>query len=235
MITYVWGLGTPIGSRVSTVQNLPTTPSPYAFLIWWPIFAGCLAYGIYQFLPSQRNNIAYRNVGFLTIITFFFSICWMSVAQFGSQSIQWTTLPIIIVMFVCQMVVFMRLLHLRKVLSIFEDIWIVTPLIMYAGWLSLAVFLNLHSVIAEYEYTTYGINTTAMSILILLFAGLISTMYTLIAKGLATYPLTIIWGLIAIVIENARGFKDPIVALVASIVALCVLIAWVHERNLASN
>ncbi len=44
-------------------------PAGYVFAIWGVIYIGLVAYGIYQFLPSQRNNPRLASIAWLFVFS----------------------------------------------------------------------------------------------------------------------------------------------------------------------
>lgn len=66
----------------------PIVPAGYAFIIWSAIYAGCLAFGIYQFAPSQAKDPLMRRIGFLTASGFLGCCFWLLVVRLGHLT--WT-------------------------------------------------------------------------------------------------------------------------------------------------
>ncbi|MDI9637651.1 hypothetical protein QM565_18130 [Geitlerinema splendidum] len=62
----VWSnFSPPGGSNIGEIANtilagVQIIPASYAFSIWGLIYVGLIAYGVYQFLPSQRQNSTLR-------------------------------------------------------------------------------------------------------------------------------------------------------------------------------
>ena len=56
------GIGEPIGDQSDSVRTL-ITPAGWAFSIWGPLFAGCLAYALFQILPAQTRNSLLARIG----------------------------------------------------------------------------------------------------------------------------------------------------------------------------
>ena len=60
-------------------DSLPSlfTPAVYVFSIWSIIYIGLIAFGIYQALPSQRNNPRIERVGWWFVIANLFNSAWI--------------------------------------------------------------------------------------------------------------------------------------------------------------
>lgn len=72
-------VGSPLGSalpgarsvaEVSETYATGITPAGYAFAIWGPVFAACLAWAAYQTLPSQLGNGVHRRAGWPLAVAF---------------------------------------------------------------------------------------------------------------------------------------------------------------------
>jgi hypothetical protein len=70
--------GLSIGAISNTLfQNVLIIPANYAFAIWGLIYLGLFAFGIYQILPSQRNNQYLRKAGLFIIVASIAQIAWV--------------------------------------------------------------------------------------------------------------------------------------------------------------
>lgn len=78
-------LGSPLGTvladgrsvaDVSDEYSTVITPAGYAFAIWGLIFAGCLAWAVYQALPAQRGRPVHRRVGWPLVVAFTANTLW---------------------------------------------------------------------------------------------------------------------------------------------------------------
>ena len=79
-----FGIGIGIGDR-SVGESSPVGPIYWAFFIWFLIFPACIAYGIYQALPTQRENEILRRIGLFTASGFIGVTSYALVAQFGGS------------------------------------------------------------------------------------------------------------------------------------------------------
>ena len=75
------GLGEPIGERSDAVRTA-ITPAGWAFSIWGLLYAGSLAYAIYQFLPAQRTNALLARIGWASAGAFLGNALWALYTQF---------------------------------------------------------------------------------------------------------------------------------------------------------
>ena len=75
------GIGDPIGSKSNAVRTL-ITPAGWAFSIWGPLFAGTIAFAIYQALPGQRTNRLLAQIRLPAAGAFLGNALWALYTQF---------------------------------------------------------------------------------------------------------------------------------------------------------
>ncbi len=82
------GQALPGGASVADVSDAYTTvitPAGYAFAIWGAIFGACLAWAVYQALPSQLDREVHRRVGWPLAVAFAGNTAWeLAFAQDGT-------------------------------------------------------------------------------------------------------------------------------------------------------
>ncbi|MFC3688210.1 hypothetical protein [Aquipuribacter hungaricus] len=64
---------------VSDAYTTVITPAGYAFAIWGLIFLGCLAWAVYQALPSQLGRSVHRRAGWPLAVAFAANAAWETV------------------------------------------------------------------------------------------------------------------------------------------------------------
>ena len=73
-----FALGTSFEEATRSDAGTPLLePAGYALSVWTLIYGSCLAYGIYQALPSQRNNLLSRRTGFPAASAFAGTCAWL--------------------------------------------------------------------------------------------------------------------------------------------------------------
>jgi hypothetical protein len=229
----VFGLGQAIGS-MAEASRTPLVPAPYAFVIWTPIFALAIAYGVWQALPAQRNLILLRRIGWMSALAFACNITWMLAAQLAGDG--WY-LPIILGSgLLAALAGFLAVARDDAAQSLFTRI-LVRPLLgLLAGWLSAAFFVNV-SVTAQargFDWFGHGPVVAAM-LLLLVAAGFAGAMLRL-SRGDAWYAAAVLWALLGIIVANLGGAPAP--AQVGALAGMCmvlVLLAVLRARRPASQ
>ena len=223
------GIGTPIGERPE--NNTLVTPAPYAFSIWGLIFPAVAAYAIYQALPSQRDNALLTKMRGYTAFAFIACTLWSIAAQY-----LWLWLTVVLMVGILYGLVgaLIQIIEHRFSTTSGERTFIIFPLTIYAGWITVATIANTASWLKAAGFNNILISNEAWAILMLAIAGVITTFVTLRSRRNLGYALTIVWALIGIIFANLYGKTTSFsVAVLAGILAAWLFLAalFVQLRN----
>lgn len=181
-------------AEFSDLSDNLLVPFSAAFSIWFPIFVGCIAYGIVQALPQNRNMEVFRQSGWWTAGGFALICGWALITAYVPLSVvQWGTALIFIPAVAALVVGAIRLSTFRASLT---SLWFWTayiPISLIAGWCSIAVFLNWTPI--AYDLFANGEANILSSILMLAAAlGFIIATRRKMPRNLA-YLFPPVWGL----------------------------------------
>lgn len=228
---------TGIGRSISDMgsSNAPEMPMGYAFSIWFLIFSLALYYAVYQARPSQRNNPLCRKIGFFTAGTFCVSSVWMLCAQVLGDG--WHLVALILVMQGFALTAFFG--TVKSALESKTERWVIMPMTgLFAGWLTLAVFLNATSTITALTGGTLGFSHSVFALLTILPAAAAALFVIVKSKGNLWYTGAVLWGLVAIVLNDIYLTPSVFVGSVVTtiiVIVLCTLIfTRSHDRMAAS-
>lgn len=198
----------------------PLTPASQTFTIWLPLFLCGMVYSAYTLLPHNRNNPSLKNVGWWANFSFmqnilwslnsqFFGLGWQSVGLIGSAAFGAVSTTI----------------KSQK----FPDEWITNTFAPLAGWLTLAVPVNIETTLNKTGKKLNKDQATIRSIFILLFAlAVIKKVNThLNRKLLYNLPITI--GLTGSAIKNVKKKNFPVVA--ACIAGIILVSFWTLSKR----
>ena len=210
-------------------QNLLVPLGP-AFSIWFPIFVGCIIYGVVQALPKNRTRDVFRRSGW-SIAAGFFLICgWAMITAFApSSSVQWGTALIFIPAVAALIHGMIVLSGMRQELSKMETYTVLAPISLIAGWCSLAVFLNWTPI--AYDVFADGSANILTSLLILAAALGLIILICRRSSGNWIYVVPALWGLAWLAIRHLPNGTAAIG--VAAIVGFILLAAsaWALNRQ----
>lgn len=215
------GIGTPIGDRPE--NDTLVTPAPYAFSIWGLIFPAIAAYAIYQALPGQRNNELLQKTRGYTAFAFIACALWSIAAQY-----LWLWLTVVLMVGILYGLVgaLIQIIEHRFSTTSGERTFIVFPVTIYAGWITVATIANTASWLKASGFSNILISDEAWAILMLAVAGAITTFVTLRSRRNFGYALTIVWALIGIIFANLYGKTTSLsVAVLAGTLAAWLFLA----------
>lgn len=217
--------GTSPVAETNLVRDGDTTleAAGYAFAIWSLIYAGLLAFAVYQALPSTREMPGLRKLGWPSVVAMTGCGLWLIAAMADAKV---ATVAIIVISAAALSVPLARRYPVQHRI----EFWLVAaPLSLLAGWLTIASAINALTVL-----TGMGVITAASApawaaggivLVVAIGAGL-----TLASKNWV-YPLPIAWGLAAVWV--AEQTDRPMVALLAAAGAAIVAGAaiWVGTHR----
>lgn len=163
----------------------------YAFAIWGPIFVLDVIYGTRQAF-DRASDERLRRIRPWTATGFALTSAWMIV--FSLQWF-WLALAIIWASLACMLFAAWQVSHTAHHAR--SRWWQSLPLSLHAGWVSLAVFLNVAQVVVAYQLfsTEYMLPWTL--VLLALAAVLLTTMLVGM-RGNPCYALAAVWGLVGV-------------------------------------
>lgn len=185
------GMFGPTNGAISDRYPTLIVATGYAFAIWGPIFLLDLLYGIRQ-LFDRRPDERLRRTRPWTAAGFAFTATWMIV--FTLQWF-WLALAIIWASLACLLYAAWQVSH--TVHHPRSRWWQWLPLSLHAGWVSLAVFLNVAQVIVAFRLLpTVQMLPWTLVLFALAAVLLLTTIVRL--RGNPWYTLAAVWGLVGV-------------------------------------
>jgi hypothetical protein len=185
------GLGEAIGERSDEAQTA-ITPAGWAFSIWGPLFAGCIAYAIYQILPPQRTNRLLAKIGWASAGAFGGNASWALYTQF--LGLNFGSALVIIFTLVCLLTIFRTFAHEPGGFSLGEQVLVVLPLSALAAWLTAATIVNIAAVL-DYHGVELGEASEAVGAAVVIIGAIIASAATWNGRGNPWYALVFLWAL----------------------------------------
>lgn len=219
-----------VESTQSFFTNPPIVPASYAFSIWGLIYAWTIVYAIYQFLPSQLKNKRFRRIGWLSALSFAGTSLWLVFALYNKA---WLTMATMLVILGALLMI-MRDFMEHPSLDSNEKLLVFAPLSVFAGWISVATFANLASVLAYSGWYFYGAFELSWTLGFILAAGLLSSLLTRATHRNWGYSLTVLWGLAGIIVANMQAGNSQIVAL-TSLISLILFLSTATAKPAKAN
>jgi hypothetical protein len=225
-ITDIFGFGVSIRSAS---QDFPIilVPVGYTFSIWLLIFALLIAYGIFQILPSQSNNILLRKIGFHTASAFGLTTIWVTLTQLYDLQHLDFIFVVAILFFLMLAVIEINKAHL--LLLKLEYYFIHVPISTITGWMNVVAMLTVASALKYSSLDNLGLSDTVISVLLLGVGTFLAFLVNFYINGNFFYIAPVIWGFAGIALAN---FADSnfVVALFSVIFIFILMLSFVFAK-----
>lgn len=219
------GVGEPIGDRSDVVRTL-ITPAGWAFSIWGPLFAGSVAYAIYQATPAQGSNRLLARIGWASAGAFLGNGLWALYAQFLGLSAG--SVLIITFTLLCLLYVYRTFAEAREPFTRAEQFVVVLPLSALAAWLTAATIVNIAASL-KYHGVEVGASAPAVAAGVVVVGALIAASAVWKGRGNPWYATVFLWALAGIF---AAGGQDHGRVGIAVLAAALLVIASALGRLL---
>jgi len=188
------GIGDPIGDQSDSVRTL-ITPAGWAFSIWSVLYAGSLAFAIYQALPAQRHNPLLREIRWPAAGAFLGNAVWAAYTQIYGLSVISTA--IILFTLACLLAIYRRFAAWKRPLRPGERWCAVLALSALGGWLTAASIVNIAASL-QFHGVEAGDGAALISAALVVVGGAIVCAALLRGRGNPAYGVVFLWALAAI-------------------------------------
>ena len=191
-------------------------PAGYVFAIWGIIYLGWIAFVIFQFRPSQRENPRLRRLGYLFAISNLANAVWLfcwHYNQFG-----WSVL---VMLFLLGLLIasYLRLDINRSMVTPLE-LWSVNiPFSLYLGWITVATVANISDWLFLVQWNGFGLHPETWAVIMLGVASLLGLGMFIMRRD-AAYLFVLVWAFIGIALKQTAA---PLVVLGAWVAAALML------------
>ena len=158
-------------------------PAGYVFAIWFLIFVGWIAFAIFQFLPSQKENPRLRNLGYWFALSGVFNAAWLFCWHFNLFGL---SVLVMLALLGTLIISYVRLDVGRSVVSYAEKWAVDVSISVYLGWISVATVANITSWLYSINWNGFGITPQVWAVIMLVVASLITNGASCICGGKST-------------------------------------------------
>ncbi|MBD8585755.1 tryptophan-rich sensory protein [Frigoribacterium sp. CFBP 8766] len=202
----------------------PIAPATTAFSIWSVIYAGLVAYAVYQALPGQRAVDRHRRLGYWVAASMLLNAGWLFAAvQLGQV---WLSVVVIVALLAVLVRIFLLVVHTptrSRVDAVVTD----GTMGLYLGWVSVATAANIAAALVESGFGGFGLPSGLWSTLVLAVAGLSGVAVAVVGRGRIAPMLSLVWGLAWVAVGRFSGQPLDIAAGVTALVAAAVVLVVV--------
>jgi hypothetical protein len=176
-------------------------PAGYVFAIWGVIYIGWIAFAIYQFLPSQKENPRLRRLSYLFALSGIANAAWLfcwHYNQFGLSVLVMLTLLALLI------ASYLRLDVDRPVVSATEHWCVDVPFSVYLGWITVATVANISDFLFSISWSGWSITAQSWAVIMIAVASLIGLLMALTRKDDA-YLFVLVWSFVGIAVKQTSS------------------------------
>ncbi len=185
--------------KISDTFHVYFVPAGYVFAIWGLIYIGLLVYGIFQALPSQKDNPRLQAAGWWVVLGGFANSMWIFLWHYelfiGTLAVMLVLLASLIATYLC--------LGIGETKVSKSETWLVrVPFSIYLGWITVATIANASDVLDFIKWNQFGISDGTWMLIILCAVVIIAGLMSVYRRDIV-YSAVILWALAGI------GVKFP--------------------------
>jgi tryptophan-rich sensory protein len=215
-------IGNQTSAEVSNRYSTYFTPANYAFAIWGVIYLLLIGYGVYQALPSQRENPKAIKIAWLFILSCILNCVWIVLFQTDQLVI---SVMVIIAFLLTLAAIYVRLGIGREQVSNADRWFLQLPFSVYLGWVSVATIANVAVLgVSQGWGDLFGIPASTWAAIMLVVATVVGLIMAITRRDVG-YVLVFVWAFTAIINKQSGITVVTTTALVTVIVLLIALVA----------
>ena len=216
--------GTPMpevsGGALASDATLIAPGGP-AFAIWTPIYAGLLAYAVWQLLPAQKADVRQRRLGYPIAASLLLNAAWILSVQFD---LLYLSVPIIVLLLVV-LVWTMRIMLQTRPKNRLEVVLVDATMGLYLGWVCVATAANVAAVLVVAGFNGFGVSPDLWAVAVISVAGVVGVLLSLYDRGRWAPTLAITWGLAWVAVARLTGEPLSVAAGITALVCVLLVIA----------
>lgn len=193
-------------------------PSSAAFSIWSVIYAGLVAYTVFQWLPAQRRRERHRRLGWTVAASMLLNLAWILSAQADQPVL---SLVVILLLFFALLVA-IQTLNDHPGETRFEGAAVDTPIGLYLGWVLVATAANAAAFFTATGIDLFGWKGTTWAILGIITVLMTAAVVCSTDRGRLSVAAATCWGLLWIAVERMLG--EPFAVDVAFVSAMAIFL-----------
>jgi hypothetical protein len=187
-------------------------PAGYVFSIWSLIYLGLIAYAIFQFLPSQRENPRLRHTGWWFVLSSAANSIWLFLWHYSYFAL---SVVAMLTLLTSLIVIYWRLGVGQQIVTRGERWLVHLPFSVYLGWITVATIANITAFLDFVNWNGFGIAPEIWTIIMLGIATAVAGLVAYYRQDIA-YLLVLVWAFVGIGVEQA---DTPLVANAAYLAA----------------
>ncbi len=196
-------------------------PAAQAFSIWSVIYAGLVAYTIWQWLPKQAETARNRSIGWLAGVSMILNALWLLVTQFA---LLWVSVGVIAALALVLGLIAKRLTRDRAE-SLVEGVVVDGTFGLYLGWVAVATCANIAATIVAGGVKAAGGWQIAVTVAVLIVVVGLGLLFQGLLGRRVAVAMAMAWGLSWIGVGRLVDAPESVIVAIVAILAAVVLLA----------
>lgn len=211
-------------------------PAGPAFSIWSVIYAGLLAYTIWQWLPRNSASPRHRAIGWLAAASMVLNATWLLVTQAG-----WIWVSVLVILALAIVLgLLLAALQRHPTDSTSEKIITDGTFGLYLGWVTAATCANVTAAGVSSGWDLGSVGNQVLAIAVIVVAVALGMLFTIRFGPRLTVTAALSWGLVWIGIGRSTSDPQSVAVATAAFVATAALVVfwslrWQQHRRTAST
>ncbi len=242
LVGTLFGIGV-IGTRVEessggalAADATLLAPDGPAFSIWSVIYAGLLAYTIWQWLPRNKASARHRAIGWLAAASMILNAVWLLVTQ-----VDWIWVSVVVILALAVTLgLLLAALQRHPASSTPEKVITDGTFGLYLGWVTAAACANVAAAGADSNWDFGAVGNQVVAVVVIAVAVSLGVLFTFRFGPRFTVTAALAWGLVWIGIGRSTSEPQSTTVATAAFAAAAVLLAfwfirWQQLRKPAAN
>ncbi|MEI8258790.1 MAG: tryptophan-rich sensory protein [Deltaproteobacteria bacterium] len=207
--------------QISDRFHVYFVPAGYVFAIWGVIYAGWIAFAVYQMMPAHRETPRLRSLGYVFALSCVFNAAWLFCWHYGYFGV---SVLVMLMLLSLLMAAYVRLDVGRTDIGAVEMWSVDVPFSIYLGWISVATVANIADYLYFVGWEGFGIPAQFWAVAMIAVASLLGLAIAVTRRDWA-YVLVLAWAFAGIAVKHADTITVAYAARAATALVLA-LAAW---------
>ncbi len=197
-------------------------PAGYVFAIWGVIYAGWIAFVIYQMMPARKQQPRMRSLGYLFAFSCVFNAAWLVCWHYGYFGV--SVLVMLMLLFLL-IGAYIRLDIGHQQVGLTERWSVDIPFSIYLGWISVATVANIAMYLYQAGWGGFGVPPQHWAVAMIIAAAFLGLVMALTRRD-AVFLLTLGWAFVGIAVKQSDATMVAFTARAAAVFVLAQA-AWI--------
>ncbi len=191
------------GQNTGEISNrfpLLITPSGWAFSIWALIYSALLAFAVYGFTSTARNNPIFPTLSYLFLLSCLANVAWIFSWHYEFFPLSLVAMTILLI---CLISIYLLLNVGRTNRTGAELLFIEAPFRIYLGWITVATVVNVSLLLFQHQWNGWGIEPEIWTNALLGVVFLLGLLAIAFRKDWI-YTAVLLWATIAVALKPGQ-------------------------------